>query len=296
MDFDRAEVRRSGQPLESRTGVAPAARVHPASRPRAGAQPADRAGLGHGIADYDRAVDTPVLNLRQEDRRRCRRSLASWLACGAWLPLRVRILTKSCRSAAAGLTVAIETAARRKTDECATRVTLACIASAVLVLAASLAASRVRTSRCGRHRNRDHQGRRQRGDRPVPAAVQRQQPRRGGAGAVRLAEAYQKRGDAEAHRVYERIVREFGDQRDAVVTAAPDWRETAEARFAAWRPEWRSRRPDITWGDGTFTGRRFISYTIGTGLKPDAARSRDGERSAAYSHDGWKPLCVRHLT
>ena len=36
---------------------------------------------------------------------------------------------------------------------------------------------------------------------------------------MRLAEAYRKRGDGEAQRVYERIVRDFGDQREAAATA-----------------------------------------------------------------------------
>src|SRR5262245_16397296 len=36
---------------------------------------------------------------------------------------------------------------------------------------------------------------------------------------LRMAECYQKLGDAEAQRVYERLVREFADQKEAVATA-----------------------------------------------------------------------------
>lgn len=38
---------------------------------------------------------------------------------------------------------------------------------------------------------------------------------------LRLAECYQKLGDAEAQRVYERLVREFANQKEAVATARP---------------------------------------------------------------------------
>ena len=36
---------------------------------------------------------------------------------------------------------------------------------------------------------------------------------------IRLAECHQKLGDAEARNIYERIVREFADQKDAVALA-----------------------------------------------------------------------------
>lgn len=45
---------------------------------------------------------------------------------------------------------------------------------------------------------------------------------------VHMAECYQKQGDAEAKRIYERVVREFGDQRDAA--------SQARTRLAAMQP------------------------------------------------------------
>src|ERR1043166_7951135 len=36
---------------------------------------------------------------------------------------------------------------------------------------------------------------------------------------IYLAECYQKKGDAEAHRTFERVIRDFSDQRDAVALA-----------------------------------------------------------------------------
>ena len=45
---------------------------------------------------------------------------------------------------------------------------------------------------------------------------------------IRMAESYQKRGDAQAVKVYERLVQEFGDQKEAVATA--------RQRLAALRP------------------------------------------------------------
>ena len=36
---------------------------------------------------------------------------------------------------------------------------------------------------------------------------------------IRMAECYQKLGDTESHKIYEQVVREYGDQKDAVSTA-----------------------------------------------------------------------------
>jgi hypothetical protein len=44
---------------------------------------------------------------------------------------------------------------------------------------------------------------------------------------LRMAALYQKQGDAEAQRVYERIAREFGDQKEAAEALSHRWRSPA---------------------------------------------------------------------
>jgi len=143
----------------------------------------------------------------------------------------------------------------------ATRVTLACIASGVL-FAASLAAQQsadvalraaIETETI-------------KGD--VNAAIEQYQRLSNGANRgvaaqalVRLAEAHQKRGDGEAQQVYERIVREFGDQRDAVLTARNRLARNGRTRTAVGDRAVKAG-PDITYGDGNVSpDGRFISYT-----------------------------------
>ena len=50
---------------------------------------------------------------------------------------------------------------------------------------------------------------------------------------VRMADCYQKLGDAEAQAIYERLVRDFGDQKDAVAAARTQLAGSASRRAAA---------------------------------------------------------------
>lgn len=78
---------------------------------------------------------------------------------------------------------------------------------------------------------------------------------------LRLAEAYQKLGDAQAKGVYERLVQDYGDQPQAVALA--------RMRLAVVNPTARATRDRvvkagelITWGDGRVSSDgRLISYT-----------------------------------
>ncbi|MBI3279188.1 MAG: PD40 domain-containing protein [Acidobacteria bacterium] len=63
---------------------------------------------------------------------------------------------------------------------------------------------------------------------------------------VRMAEAYQKMGDAEASRTYERVVREFADQKEAVnIARARLGRNESAAGAKGDRPVWTGGRVDM---------------------------------------------------
>ena len=78
---------------------------------------------------------------------------------------------------------------------------------------------------------------------------------------IRMAESHEKLGSVEAKKIYDRVIREFGDQREAVATA--------RARLGGATPVPRptgdrvvKTGADITWGDGRVSPNgRFVSYT-----------------------------------
>ena len=73
---------------------------------------------------------------------------------------------------------------------------------------------------------------------------------------IRLAECYQKLGDAQAKTVYERLVREFGDQKDAVAIArARLARDTAAAAPAATTTQRVLRDPGTRFAEPSLAGR-----------------------------------------
>src|SRR4051812_550392 len=78
---------------------------------------------------------------------------------------------------------------------------------------------------------------------------------------VHMAECYQKLGDAESRKIYEQIVREYADQRDAVATARARLGGRAPAQNAGvtTRPVWTGPSVD-TYGSVSADG-RFIAFT-----------------------------------
>ncbi|MCA1650748.1 MAG: hypothetical protein LC753_10880 [Acidobacteria bacterium] len=78
---------------------------------------------------------------------------------------------------------------------------------------------------------------------------------------VRMAGCHQKLGNAEARTIYERVIRDFGDQKDAVAMArARLGGANSGARATGDRVV--KAGADITWGDGRVSpDGRFISYT-----------------------------------
>jgi Tol biopolymer transport system component len=84
---------------------------------------------------------------------------------------------------------------------------------------------------------------------------------------LRLGQAYQRLGDAEAKRVFERLVRDFGDQRDVVTQARDRLRQLGPpARTVQARPRmvpiWTGE--DVGYGRPSADG-RYIPYVAGTG-------------------------------
>ena len=72
---------------------------------------------------------------------------------------------------------------------------------------------------------------------------------------LRMAEAYQKLGDAEAQKIYQRLVRDFGDQKDAAAAARARLTPTGEARSAT------VRNIDAKDASGTVSADgRFLAY------------------------------------
>jgi Tol biopolymer transport system component len=77
---------------------------------------------------------------------------------------------------------------------------------------------------------------------------------------VRMAECYQKLGDAEAQRIYARVVRDYGDQKDAVAIARTRLGSGGEplARATGDRAVWTGSKVDL-FGQVSPDG-RYISY------------------------------------
>jgi len=77
---------------------------------------------------------------------------------------------------------------------------------------------------------------------------------------LRMAECYQKLGDAEAQTIYERLVRDYGDQKDAAASARARLGATrSDTRVKGDRSIWTGREAD---GFGTVTpDGRFLTYT-----------------------------------
>ena len=116
---------------------------------------------------------------------------------------------------------------------------------------------------------------------------------------VRMAECYQKMGDAEARKIYEQVVREYGDQKQAVAEARARLGGAAAAqRSTGDRPVWTESYVD---GFGTISpDGRFLTYTdwrtgslmlrelaSGTDRRLTAGTYADGETQfSAISKDG----------
>jgi len=114
---------------------------------------------------------------------------------------------------------------------------------------------------------------------------------------VRMAECYQKLGDAQARAIYERVVREFGDQRDAVEQARARLAGTAASRGLALRKVWSDPNVDSFFGgispDGrylTYAGRfntAVILRDLVTGEeRPLTSGDSSGTFASAISKDG----------
>lgn len=94
-------------------------------------------------------------------------------------------------------------------------------------------------------------------DRPIVAAA-----------LVRMAECYQKLGDAQAHRIYERVIRDYADQKDALTVARARLdgldRRTPRQEMAL-RKVWASNTPPVSGVRGDTRGSisadgRFMTY------------------------------------
>ena len=92
---------------------------------------------------------------------------------------------------------------------------------------------------------------------------------------VQLGRAYEKLGDAEARKAYERVLREFSDQPHRVAEA--------RVRVAALDEIRGSKSPALT---GALTIRRFWRSDDGSGASPDATISTDGRYLAFADEDG----------
>jgi Tol biopolymer transport system component len=120
------------------------------------------------------------------------------------------------------------------------------------------------------------------------------------AALVRMAECYQAMGDAEARKIYEQVVREYGDQKDAVAMArarlgATNARELRPAARQVWAGSY-DERPAAISADGRFAVSRevktaaIIVRDLQTGTKRTLdARGRyywPGEETIRMSPDG----------
>lgn len=114
---------------------------------------------------------------------------------------------------------------------------------------------------------------------------------------VRMAGAYQKMGDAEANRIYERVVREFADQKEAVNTARARLGRNESAALAKGdRPVWTGGRVDmfgrispdgryLTYVDWAQTGNLMV-HDMATGTDHALTKKKswdDGPGSADWS-------------
>jgi Tol biopolymer transport system component len=118
---------------------------------------------------------------------------------------------------------------------------------------------------------------------------------------VRMAGVYEKLGDAEAPRIYERVVREYPEQTAAVALARAQLGSTPEGRAAS--GAWTSAKGDrvvkagevITWGDGRVSpDGRLISYVdhmatgnlmlhdLATGVDRSLTGNKDWSVGSAY--------------
>lgn len=76
---------------------------------------------------------------------------------------------------------------------------------------------------------------------------------------MHMAECYRKMGDAESRNIYERIVRDYGDQRDAAATARVRLNDEAASPSITTRRVWAGQNVD-TYG-GVSPDGRFLSFT-----------------------------------
>ena len=87
-----------------------------------------------------------------------------------------------------------------------------------------------------------------------------------GQALIRLAEAYQKLGDLQARGVYERIVRDFGDQREVVAAARTRLLAmrpvTSESVVQATRRIWSGAEVGVG-GTPSIDG-RYLSFQFGS--------------------------------
>ena len=77
---------------------------------------------------------------------------------------------------------------------------------------------------------------------------------------VRIAEAYQKMGDAESRKIFERVVREYGDQKDAVTVARSHLGSAESPMAISTRRVWTAPAKADFYGQVSPNG-RYIPYT-----------------------------------
>jgi Tol biopolymer transport system component len=111
---------------------------------------------------------------------------------------------------------------------------------------------------------------------------------------LHMADCYERLGDAQAHRIYQQIIREYGDQNDAVTTArARLARETPSPAVRSDRAVWTGPKTDM-FGRVSPDG-RFISFTDWTGfsnlslydLRSNTDRPLTGNKGWAADDPNW---------
>ena len=80
---------------------------------------------------------------------------------------------------------------------------------------------------------------------------------------VRMAECYQKMGDAESQKIYERVLREYGDQKEAAALARArlGGHITSATRTQAARQLWITRAGEDAIGHKPSPDGRYICFT-----------------------------------
>jgi len=79
---------------------------------------------------------------------------------------------------------------------------------------------------------------------------------------LHMAECYQKLGDTEARKVYERVVREFGDQKEAATARAQLAGSGTSRREAATRRVWTAPPGSFGWPNAASADGRQVAYVV----------------------------------